>query len=229
MLKKKRDKEGEEMKGKKKDVGETKEDHDSTKVNANPRRYFLKKKCEETNFSTFSSSFAWEKGKNASKSLNECNHTMQVSFEGQRSGMSYHFSHDWRKGSGESFVRLGSKCEFATILLQAIGTWPFLTTSNAIINCRNGLMQLTFGNMTLELNIFYISKKEVCIIDTLVEEHCNHNMQDKLNESLRDLKEGLSEPSDVLATLQSWRRREEILPLFNKEEGEVEEETPTPI
>nr|CAN64732.1 hypothetical protein VITISV_015384 [Vitis vinifera] len=59
---------------------------------------------------------------------------------------------------------------------------PFLATSNAIINCRNGLMQLTFGNMTLDLNIFYISKKqttseeeegpeEVCIIDTLVEEH----------------------------------------------------------
>ncbi|RVW27153.1 Pro-Pol polyprotein [Vitis vinifera] len=59
---------------------------------------------------------------------------------------------------------------------------PFLATSNAIINCRNGLMQLTFGNMTLDLNIFYMSKKqitpeeeegpeELCIIDTLVEEH----------------------------------------------------------
>ncbi|RVW57931.1 hypothetical protein CK203_112449 [Vitis vinifera] len=56
---------------------------------------------------------------------------------------------------------------------------PFLATSNAIINCRNGLMQLTFGNMTLDLNIFYMSKKqttpeeeegpeELCIIDTLV-------------------------------------------------------------
>ena len=31
---------------------------------------------------------------------------------------------------------------------------PFLATANAIINCRNGVMQLTFGNMTLELNIF---------------------------------------------------------------------------
>ncbi|KAL6332963.1 hypothetical protein AAG906_019977 [Vitis piasezkii] len=61
---------------------------------------------------------------------------------------------------------------------------PFLATSNAIIKCRNGLMQLTFGNMTLELNIFYMSKKlitpeeeegpeEVCLIDALVEEHCN--------------------------------------------------------
>ena len=36
---------------------------------------------------------------------------------------------------------------------------PFLDTSNAIINCQNGVMQLTFGNMTLELNIFHSSNK----------------------------------------------------------------------
>ena len=36
---------------------------------------------------------------------------------------------------------------------------PFLATSNAIINCRNGVMQLTFCNMTLELNIFHLSNK----------------------------------------------------------------------
>nr|CAN78226.1 hypothetical protein VITISV_004314 [Vitis vinifera] len=76
---------------------------------------------------------------------------------------------------------------------------PFLATSNAIINCKNGLMQLTFGNMTLELNIFYMCKKpinpdeeegpeEVCTIDTLVEEHCNQKIQEKLNESLGDLR-----------------------------------------
>ncbi|RVX17150.1 Retrovirus-related Pol polyprotein from transposon 17.6 [Vitis vinifera] len=65
--------------------------------------------------------------------------------------------------------------------------------------------------------------EEVCIIDTLVEEHCNQNMQDKLNESLEDLEEGLSEPADVLATLQGWRRKEEILPLFNKEEAQEAE------
>ena len=34
---------------------------------------------------------------------------------------------------------------------------PFLATANAIINFRNGIMQLTFGNMTLELNIFYLN------------------------------------------------------------------------
>ena len=34
---------------------------------------------------------------------------------------------------------------------------PFLATANAIINCQNGIMQLTFGNMTLELNIFHLN------------------------------------------------------------------------
>ncbi|RVW13718.1 Retrovirus-related Pol polyprotein from transposon 17.6 [Vitis vinifera] len=137
-------------------------------------------------------------------------------------------NHDWRKGSGESLVRLGSKCEFASIFrLQAIGTWelkptaitlsladrsvkfqgdptvkeanlvpiilgrPFLATSNAIINCRNGLMQLTFGNMTL-ISIFSICLK-----------------------------------SKPLRKKKSWRKIEEILPLFNKEEeAAAEKEIP---
>ena len=53
-------------------------------------------------------------------------------------------------------------------------------------------------------------------------------MQDKLNESLRDLEEGLPEPSYVLSTIQGQRRREEILPLFNKEKAQeaAKEETP---
>ena len=69
--------------------------------------------------------------------------------------------------------------------------------------------------------------EELCIIDTLVEEHCNQNMQDKLNESLVDFEEGLSKSPTVLATLQSWRKIEEILPLFNKEEeAAAEKETP---
>ena len=37
---------------------------------------------------------------------------------------------------------------------------PFLATANAIINFRNGIMQLTFGNMTLELNIFHLNNKQ---------------------------------------------------------------------
>ena len=74
---------------------------------------------------------------------------------------------------------------------------PFLATSNAIINCRNGVMQLTFGNMTLELNIFHLSKKhmqpveddceEVCIIDTILEEQTNEQqVQDVLTQELSE-------------------------------------------
>ena len=68
---------------------------------------------------------------------------------------------------------------------------PILATSNAIINFLNGVMQLTFGNMTLELDIFHLSKRhmqpvehdceEVCIIDTILEEHENEQqVQDVL-------------------------------------------------
>ena len=54
---------------------------------------------------------------------------------------------------------------------------PFLDTSNAIINYRNGVMQLAFGNMTLELNIFHLSSKheppeEVFLIGTIEGEQC---------------------------------------------------------
>jgi len=36
---------------------------------------------------------------------------------------------------------------------------PFLATFSALINCRNGLMKLYFGNMTLEMNVFNIYKQ----------------------------------------------------------------------
>ena len=35
----------------------------------------------------------------------------------------------------------------------------FLAASNSLINCRNGGMKITFGDMTLELNIFNYGKK----------------------------------------------------------------------
>ena len=51
-------------------------------------------------------------------------------------------------------------------------------------------------------------------------------MQDKLNESLVNFEEGLSESPIGLATLQSWRKIEEILPLFNKKEEAAAEKEP---
>ena len=72
---------------------------------------------------------------------------------------------------------------------------PFFATSNAIINCRNGVMQLTFGNMTLELNIFHFSNKqkpvedegsksdEVCLSGTQVGRHDTNKQQEELMEN----------------------------------------------
>ena len=71
---------------------------------------------------------------------------------------------------------------------------PFLATSNAIINCRNGFMQLTFGNMTLELNIFHLNHKdrpmegdkegseEVCSIGQHVGKPKVHKLQELANQ-----------------------------------------------
>ena len=36
---------------------------------------------------------------------------------------------------------------------------PFLATANALINCRNGMIRLYFGNMTVELNIFNLQRQ----------------------------------------------------------------------
>ena len=44
-------------------------------------------------------------------------------------------------------------------------------------------------------------------------------MKEDLIESLGDLDEGLPKPSDLLTTMSHWRKREEILPLFNEEES----------
>jgi hypothetical protein len=70
---------------------------------------------------------------------------------------------------------------------------PFLATANALINCRTGVMKLSFGNMTVELNIFYISRqpfdyegaRSACAIKEIVEETVNESsIEDRLGKSL---------------------------------------------
>jgi len=71
---------------------------------------------------------------------------------------------------------------------------PFLATANALINCRNGLMKISFGNMTLEVNVFHISKQprdddechQTFLIDTLVSEEVQlYSNFDDLDDFLR--------------------------------------------
>ena len=79
---------------------------------------------------------------------------------------------------------------------------PFLATANAIVNCRNGIMQLTFGNMTLELNIFHLSNrdkpaedkeqksKEVCLSGTSEGKASIHKLQEELIENQEAVDKG---------------------------------------
>ena len=55
---------------------------------------------------------------------------------------------------------------------------PFLATTNALINCRMRVMKISFGNMTVELNIFNINNQPLnydeicpmCLIEEITDE-----------------------------------------------------------
>ena len=89
---------------------------------------------------------------------------------------------------------------------------PFLATANAIINCRNGVMQITFGNMTLELNIFHLSNRdkpaedkeqkseEVCLGGTSEGKASIHKLHEKLIENKEAVDEGSTAPVSLSAS-----------------------------
>ena len=90
-------------------------------------------------------------------------------------------------------------------------------------------MQLTFGNMTLELNIFHLSKRhmhpvegyceEVCIIDTILEEQANEQqVQDVLTPELSECLVKQQKPQCMSLVQGCWRKKIEILPLLTGEE-----------
>ena len=65
---------------------------------------------------------------------------------------------------------------------QVILGRPFLATANAIIHCRGGLMKLSFGNMTVNLNIFNVIKGigdeddvcEVNMVESMVQKYLDN-------------------------------------------------------
>ncbi|XP_026424528.1 uncharacterized protein LOC113320815 [Papaver somniferum] len=78
---------------------------------------------------------------------------------------------------------------------------PFLATSNAVINCRNGIMELTFENMKMEINVFHLLNsspvsetfEHVCMIDSANDStYCyNENLENlkNMSEKFADCKE----------------------------------------
>ena len=91
---------------------------------------------------------------------------------------------------------------------------PFFATTNAIVNYRNGVMQLTFGNMTLELKIFHLSNRdkpaedkeqkseEVCLSGIGEVKASIHKLQEELIENQEAVDEGsttsVSLPASVM-------------------------------
>ncbi|RVW63255.1 Retrovirus-related Pol polyprotein from transposon opus [Vitis vinifera] len=133
----------EEIKGKKKDISEGKEDHDST-VNANPEKVLIKEEM-------------------------------------------------LKKHTSPLFLKLcmGKRDEMHQKFLKGLNVnkKAFLTEQvSAIIQCKSPLKYKDPGCPTISVMIGgklitpeeEEGPEEVCIIDTLVEEHCNQNMQDKL-------------------------------------------------
>jgi hypothetical protein len=132
---------------------------------------------------------------------------------------------------------------------------PFLAITNALINCRNGRMKITFGSMTAELNIFNVMRQQleddechyVNLVDTVVQEEFNRNCfsdpletllinsvnsydiehDAKLTEicSLLDSSQVLEE-EQVMAVNEPWRPHFEELPKTEKKPMPSSEEIP---
>nr|XP_011463572.1 PREDICTED: LOW QUALITY PROTEIN: uncharacterized protein LOC101311565 [Fragaria vesca subsp. vesca] len=93
---------------------------------------------------------------------------------------------------------------------------PFLATCDANISCRSGMMTISFGNMTLDLNIFSISKQplendevgEVNLIDNLVTDTFHQS-------SIKDPLEACLVHFDSVPLIDSanWKSKVEPLPL----------------
>ena len=81
---------------------------------------------------------------------------------------------------------------------------PFLATANAIINCRNGVMQLTFGNMTLELNIFHMNNKhELLETQNQISDEVVSIGQCAGKQSTQELQEVISQEDEEILVLPS--------------------------
>ncbi|RVW63904.1 Retrovirus-related Pol polyprotein from transposon opus [Vitis vinifera] len=159
--KKKKNKEREEMEEKESEISEKKKDYDST-MNAILEKELLKEEMLKKSTSPpFPQALHGKKGiRNAAEILEVLR---QVKVNIPLLDMIKQVPTYAKFLKDLCTIKRGltvNKKAFLTEQVSAILQCHFLLPSNAIINCRNGLMQLTFGNMTLDLNIFYILKSK---------------------------------------------------------------------
>ncbi|KAH9750378.1 hypothetical protein KPL71_013853 [Citrus sinensis] len=123
---------------------------------------------------------------------------------------------------------------------------PFLATADALINCRNGNMQLSFGNMTMELNIFNVTKQpqeedefvEANMIEELVEDSFISNYTDdpleaclthsdlSFNNDSAIAKVSALLDAPLITDTTKWKTKSELLPHSEKKIGPSAEAPP---
>ena len=116
------------------------------------------------------------------------------------------------------FIVLDTQPVEACNLIPLILGRPFLATFNASISCTNGLMKLSFENMTLEMNIFNICKQprddndlqEVDFIEKLVHDQFQTTSSETEIDESDDLKMVYFQEE---SKANSWRPKIEELPL----------------
>ena len=102
-------------------------------------------------------------------------------------------------------------------LIPVILGRPFLATSNALINCRNEVMKLSFGNMTLKMDVFYICKQpgddnnlqEVDFIEKLVYDQFENTSNETVFNKSEDLQMVYFQEESKAS---NWRSKIEELP-----------------
>lgn len=111
---------------------------------------------------------------------------------------------------------------------------PFLATARAVVNCKSGVIELTFGNMEMEMNIFECVKKpmeeindfeEIEFIDVLTEEYMDtYATKGTIDyyESIQDEPEN-TEDTDTINAIHDWR------PQFEPFELPLNEPVPSDI
>ena len=88
---------------------------------------------------------------------------------------------------------------------------PFLATANAIINFRNGVMQLTFGNMTLELNIFHLNKQKLLEYENPISDEVVSIGQCAGKQSVQELQGVISQEDKEILVLPSTPTASQLL------------------
>jgi len=77
-------------------------------------------------------------------------------------------------------IEIVPNAEFQTSVILGC---RFLVTSNALINCKSGMMKLSFNNMSIDSNIFLVCKHNMIVLVILVGDFAYNELEfDHVNE-----------------------------------------------